>query len=146
MELLLKLLAVAGVAVFPWGEIMFAIPLGIATGLPAVLVWVTATIANLVPVLVIAGGLARTPKLSTWLARSGRTQRAQQLMQRYGVPGLSLQAPLLTGAYVAAVVALLLGGSPRRLALWMAVSLSLWGVLFTILSLLGFELVTSVLR
>ena len=77
---------------------------------------VTATAANLAPVLLIAAGFGRLPLMARWLRATLGSQRAQRLMNRYGIPGLALQAPVVTGAHTATVVALLLGGSPRPLA------------------------------
>jgi hypothetical protein len=60
-----------------------------------------------------------------------RRERIERVWERYRVPGVALQAPLLTGPILAILLALALGAPPRPLLLWMLVSVVFWGVVIT---------------
>lgn len=153
--LLLRLITVIGMAAAPWGEELVAIPLGVGFGLPPLLVWPLAVTANMMPVLVLVWLFTRRrsrallrdiesdadpaadpghPALDTQVKRHAR---ARALVDRWGLPGLALLAPPLTGVYVATAAALLLGLSPRLIIPWFAGSLAGWGAFATGLTTLG---------
>ena len=66
-----------------------------------------------------------------------RRARIERVWKRYGIPGLALQAPLLTGPLLATVLALGLGAPPRPLLGWMIASIVLWGTVLTGAAVLG---------
>lgn len=89
--------------------------------------------------MVIAGGrLQGKIYRSRRLAR--RRERIERAWKRYGLPGLALQAPLLTGPLLATVLALGLGAPPRPLLFWMLASIVLWGALLTGAAALGLSI------
>jgi hypothetical protein len=59
--------------------------------------------------------------------------RLKKIWDKFGVPGLSLVAPLLLGAHIGAAVALSLGGNRTKIAVWMTISCFLWAAIFTAL-------------
>ncbi|MBI4199273.1 MAG: hypothetical protein HY535_02195 [Chloroflexi bacterium] len=69
MEPLLKLAAVVGVAATPWGEVFFAIPVGIGLDLPAPLTFVAAVAGNAASVIVLVRPLGRWHSLRGFLLR-----------------------------------------------------------------------------
>lgn len=131
-------------AATPLVELLVVIPLGLAYGLPPASVALVTFIGNTLPVL---GIVTLHGRWSRWrrgrnasTARAGeggelgrgRWRRARGVWIRYGVPGLALLAPLVTGAHVAAVAALGFG-SPRRLVLtWLTLSILVWTVGLTL--------------
>jgi Ca2+/H+ antiporter, TMEM165/GDT1 family len=60
--------------------------------------------------------------------------------KRYGIPGLALQDPLLTGPLLATLLVLALGAPPRSLLLWMLASVVFWGAILTGGVALGFSI------
>ncbi len=76
-----------------------------------------------------------------WL--SEHRKRVERLWNRYGVVGVALQAPILTGAPLATPIALGLGlgAPPKSLLLGMSISVVLWGVVVTGVAVLGFSLI-----
>lgn len=56
---------------------------------------------------------------------------------RWGMPGLGLLAPVTCGPYFAALIALTLGESPRRLMFWIGVGVIPWCIVFAILAATG---------
>lgn len=73
-----------------------------------------------------------------WLAK--HRERIEGVWNRYGVIGVALQAPMVTGAPLATVLALALGAPPRPLLYWMVASVTLWGAILTGTAALGFEI------
>ncbi len=99
---------------------------GVALGLPPTLSGIVsiASAAAGVTLVVVAGGrLQHLVYRSRWLAK--RRERVERAWKRYGLPGLALQAPLLTGPLLATVLALSLGAPPRPLLSWMLASIVL---------------------
>lgn len=67
--------------------------------------------------------------------------RARRVLERYGVPGLALLGPLVTGAHAAALVATGSGASPRRTLLWMSAGVVAWSIATGVLTVLGADMV-----
>jgi hypothetical protein len=138
LELLLKLLTVLGLAAI---ELWAAIPAGLALRLPPVAVGVTAALGAMVSstAVVLLG-----ERLRAWLmARhggkegQGRNGLIQRIWQRYGVIGLGLLAPLLTGAPLGAALGLALGAPAGRLLFWISLGAIFWSIAITAAGALG---------
>jgi len=138
MELLVKLGAVLALAATPWIELMVVIPMGAAMGLPVPLLTVVAFIGNALPVFAIIA-------LYRWWQRRRGTprwrwgDRAMRVWHRYGLPGLALLAPVITGIHLATVMALALGTPRQRVVWWMTASLALWAVVTAVVTAAGVE-------
>jgi membrane protein YqaA with SNARE-associated domain len=138
VELLLKLLSTAAVGAI---DVWVGIVGGLALGLSPVLSGVASIAGGLVgAVLTVVAGerLQRWIYARPWLSK--HRKRVERLWNRYGVVGVALQAPILTGAPLATLIALGLGAPPKRLLLWMSVSVVLWGVVISGAAVLGFSL------
>jgi hypothetical protein len=61
------------------------------------------------------------------------------MWKRWGIYGVALQAPILTGAPLGTLIALSLGAPAGRLLLWMSASVLLWGAILTGAVALGFS-------
>lgn len=156
-------------AAIPWLEVLFVVPAGILAGLPPVetaVVGAAGNIASLVP-LVIGGDRIRTwwrrrrdrrtsttgPTAGPTAGRSvsdattthvpdgetGRGGRARRLFDRFGLPGLALLGPLLTGVHLAALVGLAAGSLRRPTLLWMMGGVVLWSALAAVATVVGLE-------
>ena len=111
MGLPLKLLSTAAAGAV---DVCVGIITGVALGLsPALSGTVSIASAVVGVTLVVAAGeqLQRLIYRSRRLAR--RRQRIERVWKRYGIPGLALQAPLLTGPLLATVLALGASGHPH---------------------------------
>ena len=135
MGLLLKLISTAAAGAL---DVWVGIFTGVALGLHPVLSGVVAITSALVGVTLVVvagerlqGRIYRSPRLA------GRRERIERVWKRYGLPGLALQAPLLTGPLLATVLALGLGAAPRPLLGWMIASIVLWGAVLTGAAALG---------
>ncbi|MFD1563177.1 small multi-drug export protein [Haloarchaeobius amylolyticus] len=133
-------------AAIPVVEILVVVPAGIGLGLDPVATGVVAFAGNVTSVYAL---VAFHRRLSRWLRTrrpatdqgpSDRYARARSLWDRYGLPGLAVGGPVLTGVHVAALVALLAGSSSRPVAGWMTVGIGVWTVLLVAGSAFGLSL------
>ncbi len=164
-------LVVAVLAAIPWVEIAVVIPLAILAGLSPLPVAVWAFVGNLLPVLGIVwlharwerwrhqrhqrhqrdpsggslqGGHGRGDAGARELggrASGTRGQRGRRVFARWGLPGLALAGPAVTGIHLAAMVALAVGCERRPTTAWMAASLAAWTLVATVLGVAGRGLV-----
>ncbi len=136
--MLLKLLSTAALgALDVWVGIFAGVAVGLSPALSGAVSIGSAAVG--VTLVVVAGGrLQHLVYRSRWLAR--RRERVECAWKRYGIPGLALQAPLLTGPLLATVLALSLGAPPRPLLYWMLASIVLWGAVLTGAAALGLSM------
>jgi hypothetical protein len=133
-------------AAIPWLEILVVIPVAVGLGLDPVGVAVLAFLGNVLPIYGIIGVSARA---RAWLDRREGTdgtpshERARRIWDRYGLPGLALASPILTGVHLATVIALAAGSSGRSIGAWMTASVAAWTVVLTVGSYYGFGFVTG---
>jgi membrane protein YqaA with SNARE-associated domain len=122
-------------------ELWAAIPAGLALKVNPVLVGVGAAAGAMLGVLVV---VLLGERVRQWLA--GRQRRGsaagshgliRRISDRYGVIGLGLLAPLLTGAPIGAVLGLALGVPSGRLLFWMLTGIALWSTVLTLVGVLG---------
>ena len=109
MELLLELLSTAAASALDvWVGIIASVALGLSSALSGAVSIAGAVVGNAHG---RAGGwLQHLVYRSRRLAK--RRERVERVWKRYGIPGLALQAPLLTGSLLETVLALGLG-APR---------------------------------
>jgi len=138
-------------AAFPWVEILVVVPVAIGVGLDPILVGVAAFAGNLGSVYAL---LVFYRRIVRWRARraptpedegadSRRTRWARGLWDRYGLAGLTLAAPILTGVHLAALFALAVGSRPRDVGWWMTVSIAVWTAFLVVGSAFGVSFVTG---
>jgi putative small multi-drug export protein len=135
---LLKLLSTAAAgALDVWVGIITGVAVGLSPALSGA-VSITSALAGVTLVVAVGGRLQQLIYRSRQLAK--RRERVERVWKRYGIPGLALQAPLLTGPLLATLLALSLGAPPRPLLLWMLASVVFWGVVLTGGVALGFSM------
>jgi len=141
MGLPLKLLSTAAMGAL---DVWVGIITGVALGLSPVLsgaVSIVSAVVGVTLVVVVGGRLQHRIYRSHRLAK--RRERIERVWNRYGIPGVALQAPLLTGPLLATVLALGLGAPPRPLLYWMLASIVFWGAAFTGAAALGLSIFRS---
>lgn len=145
--MLLVWLVVFVAAGTPWLEVLLVVPVAIVAGLPApavVLVAAAGNVATLVPLIL---GLDRVR--AWWRRRRGRQApdggsprglRARQVLERYGLPGLAILGPLVTGVHVAALAAIATGAQKRATAVWLSAGVLAWSAIAALLTVWGIDL------
>ncbi|PRO66121.1 small multi-drug export protein [Alkalicoccus urumqiensis] len=152
MELIWEYFVVFVMAAVPWLEILIVIPIAVGMGLDPWLTAVVSFVGNFLPVAGIIYLLQYMEK-TTWYkkrqerkkqnAKKDRGARGRKVFQKYGLPGLALLGPAITGIHLAAVIALSFRAEKHATFWWMAVSLGIWTVVVTIGSVLGVGWITS---
>lgn len=136
-------------AAIPWFEIALVIPLGIIWGLSPFWVMVVAFIGNMLTVLALIIGFDR---FQIWYNKrqeakgkmtSKKSERAKNVWNRYGLPGLAMLGPILIGTHIAAFIGMTLGATKRNTTIWLTISIAAWTLAFGILTALGFDFFTS---
>jgi Ca2+/H+ antiporter, TMEM165/GDT1 family len=124
-------------AATPWLEIVIVIPVAIGAGLAPVPVAIVSFVGNALPVLGIVA------MFRSWQRHRGPVRRwrrrAVRVWARWGLPGLALTGPAVTGIHLAAVMALALHADRRATTGWMTLSLALWTVATTLATVAGIE-------
>lgn len=137
-------------AAIPVVEILVVIPIAIGLGLDPLVTGFAAFAGNAGSVYALVWSQGR---LATWWrswrgtdetspageARS-RMARARTIWDRYGLPGLSVAAPVLTGVHLAALVALAAGSRRRAVLWWMSLAIAGWTVVLVVASVFGISL------
>jgi hypothetical protein len=135
---LLKLLCTAAAgALDVWVGIITDLAVGLSPALSGALS-IASALAGVTLVVAAGGRLQQMIYRSRRLAK--RRERIERVWKRYGIPGVALQAPLLTGPLLATLLALALGAPARSLLLWMLASVVLWGTVLTGAAALGFSM------
>ncbi|RQG92740.1 small multi-drug export protein [Natrarchaeobius halalkaliphilus] len=136
-------------AATPLLEILIVIPIGVALGLNPILVASVAFAGNVMPVYVL---LVASDRVRSMLAArrsdsppSKRRRRAKRVWDSYGLPGLALSAPIVTGVHVGALIAVGLGATRQSAIVWMTASIALWTVVITVLSVTGATFLSGLL-
>jgi len=146
---ILQFIGVMIVAMIPFIEGYFAVPVGIAIGFSPVMTIVAAIVGNWISVMVV---ILASDRVKQWLQskktserkqekQKKRLERGQKLFQKYGVPGVSLLGPLLIGDHLAALICIASGASRRYVIIWQTIAITVWAVGMGILVLLGINFV-----
>jgi len=141
-DLLYRVLAVALTAASPVGEVLVAIPVGVALGLDPLLAWAVSVPSNIAPaasILYLFGWLgARFPGLSRFFAGRGSS-----VISRLGSSRLSIAIFLATpfaGVYAVSFASGVLGVGRRLSLLCQLAGVSVFGLAEALLILFGFSM------
>lgn len=136
-------------AAIPWFEIALVIPLGIVWGLSPVWVMVVAFVGNMLTVLALIIGFDR---FQLWYNKrqeakgktvSKKSERAKQIWNKYGLPGLAMLGPILIGTHIAAFIGMTLGATKKNTTVWLTISIAVWSLAFGVLTAFGFDFFTK---
>ncbi|MCS3923637.1 small multi-drug export protein [Methanosalsum natronophilum] len=136
-------IAIFILAAAPMIKVFMIIPVAIAAGLDPLGTAISSFLGTLFPLYICLLIYSKIPSLSEKLTlntlrnRSGYIKEAINIWNSYGVPGISLVAPLFLGTNTAAMLALGFGAQAKNIAAWMCLSLVLWILIITILSCYG---------
>jgi Ca2+/H+ antiporter, TMEM165/GDT1 family len=137
----------------PFFEVVGVIPIGVAAGLEAVPVTILAFAGNMVTIYLL---ILLTDKVKAWLHRRKEKKiqngehvsekkeiRAGRVWKKYGLPGLSLVAPFITGSHLGAILAMGFGGSKIQITVWMTISVVVWTLVMGFASYYGMGFLTK---
>ena len=160
MYLLFKAIAVAGIAVF---ELWAAIPAGFVFGLPPVLIGIVTIMGGIsASILVVTIGgkikkyIQRKREIKFEQLSAAEKEEIQQrqvekknkqqgkiykIWDRFGIIGLGLLAPIITGVLIGSTIVISLGVSKKRIILWVGLGVVMWTGLLVSLASLGIDFI-----
>lgn len=143
-NLFIQLVVVFLVSLVPLLEGYVAASVGIIIGFPAIPTIIAASLGNwlsIMAVIVLYEKLRNRRKAKQKSDRSSkRMERARNLFNKYGVPGVALIGPLVFGHHIGAFISLVSGASKRYVTLWMTIGVLVWTIAVGVLAALGVDL------
>lgn len=140
-----QLAAVFLVSLIPFLEGYIAASVGVVVGFPAIPTILIATIGNwlsVMAVIVLYEKLRQRRSGKQGEGRSGkRMERARNLFNKYGVPGVALIGPIVFGHHIGAFISLVAGSSKRYVTLWMTAGILVWTIAAGVLAAVGVDIV-----
>lgn len=115
-------------------ELWAAIPLGFALQLPPIMIGILSAIGAIASagIVIFLGGSLRSWLLKRIEKKGKKQGRMARIWDKYGVIGLGLASPLLTGAPLGAALGISLGAPTGKLMWWMSIGIVIWSVILTI--------------
>ncbi len=138
MEIAAKFITVTGLGIV---ELWAAIPVGTALKLHPLLNGIASGLGAIIGVLlvIIIGDRLRNWRLKKKEKTKKNKGRIYKIWNKYGVIGLGMLSPILTGTPLGAAIGVSLGASPKDLLFWMSIGIVVWTIPLTIISTLGFS-------
>ena len=143
MELVAKFITVTGLGII---ELWAAIPAGTALKLHPLLNGLAAGLGAIIGALLV---ILIGDRLRNWLLKKKENKQKNKgqiyrIWNKYGVIGLGMLSPLITGASLGAAIGISLGASPKRLLFWMSIGIVFWTILLTAISTFGFAIFETI--
>jgi membrane protein DedA with SNARE-associated domain len=143
LELIAKFISVTGLGIL---ELWAAIPAGTALKLPPLLNGIASGLGAIIGALLI---IIAGDRLRNWLLKKKekthkKDSQIYRIWEKYGVIGLGLLSPLLTGAPLGAAIGISLGAPPKRLFFWMSIGIVVWTIILTTISTMGFAVFETI--
>lgn len=142
MELWMKIASVIGASII---ELWAAIPVGFVLRLHPTIIAIASAVGSIIAAAIV---IFLGKSLRNWLAKrmkkkNGRQGRMTRIWEKYGVIGLGLASPLLTGAPLGAAIGISAGAHPVKLFIWMTIGIIVWSIILTAAVALGLLSLTS---
>lgn len=136
MGILIKIITVVGMAII---ELWAAIPAGIALDLHPLIIGAASALGAIIGALL---AILFGDNLRKYLLKHGKNEKKGKgriyiIWDRYGVIGLGLLSPLITGALLGAGIGISLGADPKRLIVWLSIGIVIWATILTTIGTLG---------
>ena len=128
------------IAALPFVESYFGSAIGIIAGVHPVVAVIAAVIGNTASMLLLVFGAHKLRSRYAKREPKRRTQRLRKMFDRWGVPGVSLLGQTVLPSQITSMAMVSFGASRNAVAGWQIVSIVMWGTLFGILTVAGFNL------
>ncbi|ERI11448.1 small multi-drug export protein [Aneurinibacillus aneurinilyticus] len=138
----MKIASVIGASIL---ELWMAIPLGFALRLHPVVIAIASAFGSIIAAAVV---IFLAKSLRNWLMKRMERKNKKQgrmgrIWEKYGVIGLGLASPLLTGAPLGAAIGVSFGAKPVTLFIWMVIGIVVWSGILTAAVAMGMISLTS---
>ena len=142
----LQWLGVIAVSAIPFVESYLGSVIGVVAGLNPVVAVVAAIVGNVISMAIVvlsADRLRQRRGVQATEEMSPRKQRLRRMMDRFGVPGVSLLGQTVLPSQITSGALVAFGANTRGVLIWQVISIILWGVLFGTLAALGVDLLQT---
>ena len=125
----MDLLTIFGLALL---ELWIAIPAGLYMKVDVNTILVLTMTGGItgVSIVIFAGSKIRSHLVKAEKALGERKSWSMKVWEKYGVIGLGLLSPFLTGAPIGAALAITFGGKPLPGLFWFSLGVVLWSLIF----------------
>ncbi|MGO1545490.1 MAG: hypothetical protein ACTHXA_14250 [Gulosibacter sp.] len=141
LPVVVQFLGIALISAIPFVESYFGSAVGVLAGLPVPLAVGAAVAGNVTTMLLMVFGASavreRAMAKREPVERSPRQQRLARMLDRFGVPVVSLAGQAILPSQIVAGTMVSLGAKRNGVIGWQLLSIVLWGVLFAALALGG---------
>ena len=128
------------IAALPFVESYGGSAVGIIAGVHPVVAVTSAVIGNTVSMLVLVFGAHSLRRRFAKREPKRNTQRLRKMFDRWGVPGVSLLGQTVLPSQITSMAMVSFGASRNVVAVWQIISIAVWGILFGVLTVAGFNL------
>ncbi|WP_238385374.1 small multi-drug export protein [Nesterenkonia muleiensis] len=137
----LQWLGIIAISAIPFVESFFGGFIGVVVGMPFFAALAAAVVGNMLSLALVvygahwirSGALKRQRPKELSESQQKRRAKTQRLLDRFGVPGVSLLGPLALPSQITAPLLVSFGANRHLVMLWMFVSVVIWGAGFTLL-------------
>ncbi|CAG9622685.1 small multi-drug export protein [Sutcliffiella rhizosphaerae] len=133
---IIKHLGILLIGAVPFLEAFVGAALGAFLGIPLITAAISSMIGNWISIMLII--LPFDAILSKVRERKAnkeggfiqnRANKAKEMYNKYGVPGLAILTPLVASGHIAAFTSIAAGANKKKVIFWHTVSIIIWGVL-----------------
>lgn len=142
----LQWLGVMAVSAIPFVESYLGSVIGVVAGLNPVVAVVAAVVGNVISMAVVvlsADRLRQRRGVQPTEEMTPRKQRLRRMMDRFGVPGVSLLGQTVLPSQITSGALVAFGANTRGVIIWQVISIILWGILFGTLAAFGVDLLQT---
>lgn len=145
-SLLIAYILVFVLSAIPLLEAFIVVPIGIVAGMDFALTNIIGVAGNIITLFLL---LIMMDRIKQWylkkLENAGKeknkkVQRAESLFRKYGIPGLAFIGPFFVGSHFTALMAVILGGSPKATFWWVTLSVIMWTMGISLLFQFGVDI------
>lgn len=126
----------------PYIESYFAAFIGIVSGVNPSIAIVMAILGNIVSMLafVFFGERSRNWRKADEKPISKRKQKLKDRFDKYGIVSVSLLGQTLLPSQITSMAMVAFGADRKKVIFWQIISITLWGIFFGVLAMLGVEI------
>lgn len=141
LPVVVQFLGVALISAIPFVESYFGSAIGVLAGVPMPLSLSAAVVGNVTTMLLVVFGANAVRQKANAnrvpVEHTARQQRIRQMLDRWGVPVVSLAGQTVLPSQIVAGTMVSLGAKRNRVIGWQLVSIVLWGGIFSTLATMG---------
>ncbi|WP_411844269.1 small multi-drug export protein [Salinicoccus sp. HZC-1] len=146
-SLLIAYIIVFLLSAVPLLEAFIVVPVAIFGGMNFTLTNIIGIAGNLLTLLIL---IVMMDRIKQWYlnkreqagkGKSRKSQRAENIFQKYGLPGLAFIGPFFIGSHFTALMAVILGGPQKATFWWVTLSVAVWTIGISILFYFGIDFI-----